>query len=187
MNPRAWVTIALLGLGLLFIQPWPSRGENPAAELDRHARAVNRAAKDPEGEQRVVEHLSKELGIPAETLRAQRERSKLGWGELLIAHRLSQKTGIPVEQLIAEHKAGKGWGRIAREHNVKLGEVVSEVKKSRRALEATAEKGKKTGVADKSGPGKGRPQAGGEGPSKGPAHKGGGGQPGGAHGKGPGQ
>jgi len=186
MRILASVFVALCGLGFLGVQP--SWGEDPAAELDRHGKAVNRAASTPAGEQRVVEHLSKELGVPAETLRAQRKQSKLGWGELLIAHRLSQKTGVPVEDLIAEHKAGKGWGKIAREHDAKLGEIVSEVKKSSKALEATAEKGHKAKPVEKKKaghPGKPGPKAGVEG-GEGPGPKGGGGHPGGP-GKGPGQ
>ena len=53
-----------------------------------------------------------------------------------------------MDQLIAEHKSGKGWGAIAKERNVKLGPMVSELKKSDEALEA---KGKK---ADKGNKGK---------------------------------
>jgi hypothetical protein len=128
---------------LLGAFPLPAWGAEPAAPLDDHAKAINRAAATPEGRERVVEHLSKELNVPAATLRAQREQSKLGWGELSIAHRLSQKTGVPVDQLIAEHKSGKGWGAIAKEHNVKLGPVVSELKKSDQALEERAKKGEK--------------------------------------------
>jgi len=187
MRILASVFIALCSLAFLGVPL--SWGEDPTAELDRHGKAVNRAARTPAGEQRVVEHLSKELGVPAETLRAQREQSKLGWGELLIAHRLSQKTGVPVEDLIAEHKAGKGWGKIAQEHDAKLGEIVGEVKKSSRALEATAEKGHKARPGEKKKadhPGRPGPKAGGEG-GKGPGPKDGGGHPGGGPGKGPGK
>lgn len=139
----------LLFSGLLGASPLPAWGAEPAAPLDDHAKAINRAAATPEGGQRVVEHLSKELNVPAASLRAQREQSKLGWGELSIANRLSQKTGVPVDQLIAEHKSGKGWGVIAKERNVKLGPMVSELKKSDQALEAKAKKADKGDKGDK--------------------------------------
>lgn len=142
----------LLGSGLLGASPLPAWGADPAAPLDDHAKAINRAAAAPEGRERVVEHLSRELNVPAATLRAQHEQSKLGWGELSIANRLAQKTGVPVDQLIAEHKSGKGWGAIAKERNVKLGPMVSELKKSDEALEAKAkkdEKGNKAAKAEK--------------------------------------
>lgn len=144
--------LSLLWGGLLGAFPLPAWGAEPAAPLEDHTKAINRAAATPEGRERVVEHLSKELNVPAATLRTQREQSKLGWGELSIAHRLSQKTGVPVDQLIAEHKSGKGWGAIAKERNVKLGPMVSELKKSDQALEGRAkkaEKGDKGNKADK--------------------------------------
>ena len=139
----------LLWGGVLGASPLPAWGADPVAPLDDHAKAINRAAATPEGSQRVVEHLSKELNVPAATLRAQREQSKLGWGELSIANRLSQKTGVPVDQLIAEHKSGKGWGAIAKERDVKLGPMVGELKKSDQALEAKAKKADKGDKGDK--------------------------------------
>lgn len=182
MSARIWSSIWLIGLaGWLMVQSPPAWGEDPAAALDDHARAVNRAAKTPRGEQRVVERLSQELKVPAATLRAKREQSKLGWGELSIAYRLSEKTGVPVDQLIAEHKDGKGWGAIAKEHNVKLGPLVSEVKKSSRAVEAKAKKAEKEDEADHGGKGKGHPgHDGGPGHGGGAGHRGG---PGGGRGK----
>ena len=162
----ARILALLLSLGLLVAQAPLAWGADPAASLDDHAKAVNRAARTPEGEQRVVEHLSQELKVPAATLRAQREQSKLGWGELSIAYRLSQKTGVPVDQLIAEHKSGKGWGAIAKAHNVSLGPLVSEVKKSDQALEARAKKGDRP---DETGGRGGGPVGGGQGPGRGHA------------------
>lgn len=172
VNALVRIPLLLLCGGVLGASPLPAWGADPAAPLDDHAKAINRAAATSEGSQRVVEHLSKELNVPAATLRAQREQSKLGWGELSIAHRLSQKTGVPVGQLIAEHKSGKGWGAIAKAHNVKLGPMVSELKKSDEALEAKAkkaDKGKGPSSAaahsgkDAGGPGRGAGHGGGRG------------------------
>jgi hypothetical protein len=182
MKARVWIPVLLLAVGVLGARPPLSWAADAAAPLDDHARALNRAAQTPEGERRVVEHLSQELKVPAAMLRAQREQSRLGWGELSIAYRVSQKTGVPLEQLIAEHKSGKGWGEIAKEHNVKLGPIVSEAKESSRALEAKTRKGHKGDEADEGervhrG---GKPDKEGERPSFG-------GGPGGGHGRGRGK
>ena len=59
MNRRN--ALLLLWGGLLGASPLPAWGADPAAPLDDHAKAINRAAATPEGSQRVVEHLSKEL------------------------------------------------------------------------------------------------------------------------------
>lgn len=92
-----------------FISPaapvWRRRA---AAGVQRHA-AVAPApapaaapADEGDAEQVVLYGLSRDLGIPAATLKAQRERTNIGWGDLLIANRLAQKTGLTFEQVVAE-------------------------------------------------------------------------------------
>lgn len=124
------IGIALIALGVACA--WG------AEEIEEHAAAITRAAATAEGERAVVRHLSQELDIPASDLEAQRRQTKLGWGELLIAHRLAQRTGLPFEQVVEQFRSGKGWGRIAKDHGVSLGELVSEVKESRHAVEGQA-------------------------------------------------
>jgi predicted GIY-YIG superfamily endonuclease len=194
MKVRVRSFASLLVVGLLVASPPLAWGVDPAVALDEHVKVVNRTAKTPEGEQRVVEHLSRELNVPAATLRAQREQSKLGWGELAIAYRLSQETKIPVDQLIAEHKSGKGWGQIARENKLKLGPILSKVKKSSQALEAEADKGHEVKKADKvdktdlaEKPQKERPDAAAERGGRGLGRMGGDDRPGGGPGKGRGR
>ncbi len=60
-----------------------------AAGHRQRAVAPPAAAPAPEGDRVVLQRMSQELGVPAATLRAQRERTGLGWGDLLIAHRLA--------------------------------------------------------------------------------------------------
>ena len=80
-----------------------------------------------ETEDPAVERLSRQLGLAVETLRSQREQFKLGWAELLIANRLAQKTGMSFEDVVREVRDGKGWGLIAREHQVNPAVLVSEL------------------------------------------------------------
>ncbi len=79
-----------------------------------------------------------------------------------------------MDQLIAEHKSGKGWGAIAKAHNVKLGSMVSELKKSDEALEAKAKKADKGHRPDngKDPSDRGEGRAGGA-PGRGAGHGGG--------------
>lgn len=123
-------------LAILAVAPWWS-AESGAA-LDDQAAAVNRSARTPEGERVVADRLSRDLGIPATTLEAQRQQTKLGWGELLIANRLAQTTGLTFDKVVSEFRSGKGWGQMAGEHNVNLGKLVSEVRESRQAAENDA-------------------------------------------------
>lgn len=184
MRTRLWCAIALLAMAVLVTQAPPAWAVDPAAGLDQHAKVVNRAAGTPEGEQRVVERLSTELNVPAETLRTERGQFKVGWGELSIAHRLSRATGVPVAALVGQHQNGMGWGEIAKAHNLKLGPIVSEATKSSQAVDKAEKAAKadaaKADAAAKADKAKGAdPAAGGGGPagdrgSKGSDHGGGG-------------
>ena len=78
----------------------------------------------------VLGHLSRELELSAETLRADRAKTGLGWGELLIAHRLSRSTRVPVDQIATEFRSGKTREAIARDHNVDLSALVQLVRHS---------------------------------------------------------
>lgn len=115
-------------------------GAEPSTTLTEHAAALNRAAQTPAGEQVVLQRLSQELGLPVSTLQSQHEQTGLGWGELLIANRLAQQTGLPFSQIVGEFRSGQGWGQIARQHGLNLGELVSEVKEAREAIEAQAQR-----------------------------------------------
>ncbi len=123
---------------LVILASAPGWGAESGAPLDDQAAAVNRTARTPEGERVVADRLSRDLGIPATTLEAQRQQTKLGWGELLIANRLAKTTGMTFDQVVSEFRSGKGWGQIAGEHNVNLGKLVSEVRESRHAAENDA-------------------------------------------------
>ncbi len=144
-----WRAVVALSVGLLVTAPSMARGAEPGAGLNDHAKVVDRVAKTPEGEQRVAEQLSQELHVPAATLRAQREQFKIGWGSLSIAYRLSQATGVPVGNIVAAHQSGKGWGLIAKEHNLNLGALVSEAKKSAEAVDKADKAAKDKAAADK--------------------------------------
>lgn len=132
----AFGLVIALGTGVA-----PVLAQDSSAKLDEHVSAVNRAAQTPKGEEVVAARLSKELGIPASTLEAQRAQTKLGWGELLIANRLAQKTGLSFDQVVGDFRSGKGWGKIAKEQNVNLGQLVSDVRRAAHAVEAEGRRG----------------------------------------------
>jgi hypothetical protein len=127
-----------LVVALVILASAPGWSAEAGAPLDDQAAAVNRTAHTPEGERVVADRLSRDLGLSATTLEAQRQQTKLGWGELLIANRLAQTTGMTFDQVVSEFRSGKGWGQIAGEHKVNLGKLVSEVRESRQAAENDA-------------------------------------------------
>jgi hypothetical protein len=82
---------------------------------------------------------ARKLHIPSDTLKAQRAQTGLSWGELLIANRLSEENGLTFDQVVAEFLSGKSWEGIARDHNVKLGKLTSDVQQSQEIVEQREE------------------------------------------------
>ena len=60
---------------------------------------------------------------------------------------LTQQAAL--DKILAERTAGKGWGVIAHDLGLKLGPVVSEVKKAGKATEQIAGKPEKVAKAEK--------------------------------------
>jgi hypothetical protein len=83
---------------------------------------------------------------------------KLGFGGATIALALSQELmkrdaslsqQAALDRIVAQRQAGKGWGVIAHDLGLKLGPVVSDVKKAGQATEQIAGKPEKVAKADK--------------------------------------
>ncbi len=127
-------SLVLVGVVLAAAPAWGAEGP---ATLDKHVTAINRTARTPEGQQVVVQRLSQELGIPTKTLWDQRQRTGFGWGQILIANRIAQRTGMTFDQVVSEFRGGKGFGVIARERDLNVGKLVSEVKASDAAIRAS--------------------------------------------------
>jgi hypothetical protein len=114
---------------------------------------------------------------------AQRAQNNWGWGEVVIANRLAQalaaellksQPGLTPAQALAQAtgqvtgaRQTMGWGAIAQAHGLKVGEVVSSVEKTAKAVERpdktgnatsgkgpdrSANKADKGSKADKGGP-----------------------------------
>jgi hypothetical protein len=80
-----------------------------------------------------VQRISDETGVPVDTLQTERTSTGLGWGELENAHLLSNATGQSFDDIVALHQAGEGWGKIARDNGLKLGDIVSAAHRSSQA------------------------------------------------------
>ncbi len=105
-------------------------------KLQKEAAQLDNSARQSSGNQVVLESLSKQLNVPLATLQAEQQSTKFGFGQLFIANSLAQATGKTFEQVAQEFNSGKGWGQIANENNVKLGRVVSNLKRANHELRA---------------------------------------------------
>ena len=82
-----------------------------------------------------LDRISAETGVPVVTLQAERESTGLGWGGLEKAHLLANASGQSFDTIVAQFQGHEGWGQIAHDYGLNLGNVVSS---ARRSSQATA-------------------------------------------------
>ena len=81
----------------------------------------------------VLTRISNETGVPVSTLQTQQTATGLGFGELETANLLATASGKSFDDIVAMHKAGEGWGKIARDNGLNLGKIVSAAHRSAQA------------------------------------------------------
>ena len=79
------------------------------------------------------DRISAATGVPVATLQAERASTGLGWGDLEKAHLLANATGQSLDNVVALHQSGQGWGKIAQDHGLNLGTLVSNANRSSNA------------------------------------------------------
>lgn len=110
------------------------------AETDRlDARAKTVTATSP-GNARVITRIADDFDVPESVVRGLRAQG-LGFGGVTIVLALAQQLSGPdlplndaIAQIMSERRAGAGWGQIAHNHELKLGPVLSAVKRSDKSL-----------------------------------------------------
>ncbi len=129
-----------------------------ARELDAEAAG---ATATPEGQRRVTQALAKQFKVP-ESVVTDLRNPKPGYGGVAITLALSDELmkrdksltrQQAIDSIVARHQAGQGWGVIARDLGLKLGHVVSEVKKTEKHVadvsHARSEKAEKAEKGDR--------------------------------------
>ena len=132
---RLLVVLAIIGMFAAYVQAESDQSQ----ELLKQTRALNDNANQL-GNAKVIAMLSGQLGISPDVLTLQKQQASLGYGELFIANSLAaslQKQGSSKDfnALVQEFQSGKGWGEIAQENGLKLGSVISGMKRSGAAME----------------------------------------------------
>ena len=131
--------------------------------LDTDAARV--MAASPDGRRRVAEAIASQFGVPDNKIVNDLRARRMGYGEVTIALALAQQLTKrdrtltqhqALDKLVARRKAAQGWGVVARDLGLKLGDVISDVKKADKQLAkldaarlARAEGQDKTARADK--------------------------------------
>lgn len=106
--------------------------ETSLHRIQKMVARINAEASTPEGEQAVVERLSKQLGAAPDSLRAQHAAWGLGYGEVAMVYgfaRASRKPGVTPNQIVEWRNGGKSWEAIAKELGVKVDGVAGRMRK----------------------------------------------------------
>ncbi len=146
-------------------KPLSPEEQKKAAELQAEADRLNAkataASSTPEGNQKLVTSLAKEFKVQESTIIMLREQKKLGFGEIVIVLGLAQEAAkrdkisidVATNRIMARRDGGGGWGEIAHDLDLKLGNVVSDMKKADKLVVAIQKpgqteptKGEKPGV-----------------------------------------
>src|SRR5262249_1215783 len=67
--------------------------------------------------------ISQQTGVPIDTLRKQEAETGLGFGDLEKANLLANASGHSFRQVVTRFKAGEGWGQIAHDAGLNLGQL----------------------------------------------------------------
>jgi len=129
---------AVSSLVLVLCAIGPAWGSDPPT-LEELAAGIEKVRSGPDGERIVVGHISRKLDMPVDALRVQRARTTLAWGDLLIANLLSKSAKLNVDSVAAELGSGMKWEDIARRHNVRLDELINDVRQSQESMELRVE------------------------------------------------
>ena len=126
-------------------------------DLKKTSIDLNTQAQTKDGRTRVLMAISSETGVPVTTLQTEQSANGLGYGDLLIANLVASESGKNVSEVLAMFKAGQGgWGKIANDLGLNLGQIVSKARQAEQA--ALNIQSKNATASDKSqeGPAMGR-------------------------------
>jgi hypothetical protein len=80
-----------------------------------------------------VDRISAETGVPLATLQAERASTGLGWGALEKANLIANRSGQSFDMIVGKFHSGEGWGKIAHDFGLNLGQLVSAAHRSSHA------------------------------------------------------
>lgn len=145
------VTLMFVGTAAAQTTRPPDNGEiQHAQRLDAEAKALDdNAAKvttTPQGQQRVAEAIARQFKVDDKVVSDLRAKN-LGFGEVSITLGLAQELmkkdpGLTqqraIDKILAQRASGMGWGQIAHSMDLKLGKIVSDVKRADKGVERLA-------------------------------------------------
>ncbi|OGS08502.1 MAG: hypothetical protein A2270_10940 [Elusimicrobia bacterium RIFOXYA12_FULL_51_18] len=146
------------------IPAFAQKNSREERELETISRELDKSAAKPEGAQRAAARIKAEFGVDDARVQGLRDKN-MGYGEISIALGLAQ--GLPggitdenVQKIMALRQGPPvmGWGKMAKDLGLKLGPVMSNMKKmsakmrkQEKADKVKKEKGEKMEKPEKPG------------------------------------
>ena len=106
--------------------------ETSLQRIQKMVARIDAEAATPEGEQAVVDRLSKQLGATPDSLRAQHAAWGLGYGEVAMVYgfaRASRKPGVTPDQIVEWRNGGMAWAAIGKNLGVKVDAVAAKMRR----------------------------------------------------------
>jgi len=136
MTGRLLRSVLLISLGCAIVaasspKPTKTAPETALQRIQHTVARIDAEAKTPEGESRVVERLSAQLGVSRDSLQAQHDAWGLGYGEVAMAYGFARasRNGRTPADVVAMRSAGTGWLDIAKALGVKVDAVANRMKR----------------------------------------------------------
>jgi hypothetical protein len=105
--------------------------ETALQRIQRSVARIDREAATPEGEERVVQRLALQFGMPEDSLRAKREAWSLSYGELAMvfgfARSARRQSATLPEEIVEMRRSGTDWRAIAKHLGVNVDTVARRV------------------------------------------------------------
>ena len=114
--------------------PTTNTKETALHRIQRSVARIDKEASTPEGEARVVKQLSAQLGMPEDSVRAQRDAWALSYGEVAMVYGFArsakkQSATLP-DQIVDMRRSGMAWDEIGKKLGVNVNTVASRVQKN---------------------------------------------------------
>lgn len=154
-----WCAVGVVTMGLAVAVPLATLAADDAKDIQKNEQRLQtnakqldadaaRAATTADGQRRLDERLAKQFDVDSSVVTGLRDRH-FSYGQATITLALSQQLmkqdptltqQAALDKIVAERRAGKGWGVIAHDMKLKLGDVMSAVKKADKAADHVAGK-----------------------------------------------
>jgi hypothetical protein len=115
------VRLIVIALLMLAFSVLPAQAQY--SEIYRMDKAVNGL-----DEKFVFNKLSEKLAVSAETLAQQKMQHNLTFGQLYVAHAIAKAANKDFDTIMSEIKSGKAWSTVARENNVRMQPISTNVR-----------------------------------------------------------